>query len=351
MPPVKVFIVDDSAVIRNVFARQLQERFGFTIVGTAVNGREALAKIPVLRPDVVVMDVEMPVLDGLQTLRALMASNPVPVVMLSAHTRAGSRATIEALALGAVDFVPKPAKASEMPATVAELGAKIGAAAGSAPQPSLAAPGVPRPAAGPEEGRPARSRRPATELVVIGCSTGGPGALRAVLPALPADFGAAVVVVQHMPVGFTASLAEHLDAHCALAVRHAAHNDRVMPGRVLIAPSGMEFGFRSGPDGVRVTVTEDLSPLPPGGFRPAVDTVMTRAAAVYGARVMGVLLTGMGRDGAEGMKAIRRAGGYTIAQDEDTCVVYGMPRAAVEAGAVQRVLPLAEIAGEIVRQL
>jgi two-component system chemotaxis response regulator CheB len=188
-------------------------------------------------------------------------------------------------------------------------------------------------------------------LVVIGCSTGGPGALRVVLPALPADLGAAVVVVQHMPPSFTASLAEHLNTFCALDVRHAAHNDRIVPGRVLIAPAGKVFGFRVGPDGVRAVVTEDTTPLAPGSFRPSVDAVMTQAAAIYGARVIGVLLTGIGRDGAEGMKAIMQANGYTIAQDAESSVVYGMPRAAVESGAVCRVLPLTEIAAEIVQQV
>ncbi len=346
MPPVKVFLVDDSAVLRAVVARELSGRYGFEVVGTGRDGREALAKIPAARPDVVVMGVEMPGLDGLQTLRELMVTNPVPVVMLSAHTRTGSKAAVEALALGAVDFVPKPARASEMPATVADLAAKITAAAGSSPCRVL----PPASRVCPER-RLKRSRRTRAELVVIGCSTGGPGALRVVLPALPADLGAAVVVVQHMPPGFTASLAEHLNTFCPLDVRHAAHNDRIVPGRVLIAPAGKVFGFRGGPDGVRAVVTEDTTPLAPGGFRPSVDAVMTQAAAIYGARVMGVLLTGIGRDGAEGMKAIMQANGYTIAQDAESSVVYGMPRAAVESGAVCRVLPLTEIAAEIVQQV
>jgi two-component system chemotaxis response regulator CheB len=199
--------------------------------------------------------------------------------------------------------------------------------------------------------RPERAVRRRIELVVIGCSTGGPNALQVLLTALPAEFWAAVVVVQHMPPGFTASLAEHLDALCALEVRHPADNDPVVPGRVLIAPSGKAFRFKPGPGEVRVGVTEDPTPLAPGSFRPSVDAVMSQAAAVYGERAMGVLLTGMGRDGAEGMKAIQMARGYTIAQDEGSCVVYGMPRAAVEIGAVCRVLPLAEIAAEILRQV
>lgn len=350
MPPVKVFLVDDSAVIWAVIGRQLRERFGFEIVGTATDGREALRKIPGARPDVVVMDVEMPVLDGLGTLRELMATNPVPVVMFSAHTQAGSKATIEALALGAVDFVPKPARISEMSAIVVELAAKIKAAAGVSLRRTMTQVAPIRPC--PLTARvPDRFPKRRTGLVVIGCSTGGPNALRVLLPGLPADLPAAVVVVQHMPAGFTASLAEHLNILCAFEVRHAADNDPVVPGRALIAPAGKAFRLQRGPGGIRVKVSEDATPLPPGGFRPSVDEVMTQAATLYGDRAMGVLLTGMGRDGAEGMKVIGSKNGHTIAQDEGSCVVYGMSRAAVKNGAARKVLPLSEIAAEIVQQV
>lgn len=349
MPSVKVFLVDDSAVIRTIIGRQLRQQFDFEIVGTAANGREALERIPVFQPDVVVMDVEMPVLNGISTLRELMATKPVPVVMLSAHTHAGSKATIEALALGAVDFVPKPGRASDIFAIVNELGTKIQIAAGaslrSVDRISLRT-RSPRGLVVP----PPRTKQRAA-IVVIGCSTGGPNALRVLLPSLPADLSAAVVVVQHMPAGFTSSLAEHLDAMCAIRVRHALDNDPVVPGQVLVAPAGKAFRFSRDFNGIRAGVKDDSTPLPPGRFRPSVDEVMTQAAAVYGNLVLGVLLTGMGRDGAEGMKAIQMAEGYTIAQDEDSCVVYGMPRAAVEAGAARRVLPLTEIAAEIVRQV
>lgn len=350
MSPVKVFLVDDSAVMRTVIGRILRERFGFEVVGTGTDGRDALQKIPAADPDVVVMDVEMPKLDGLGALRELMATKPVPVVVLSAHTRTGSRAAIEALALGAVDFVPKPAKSSEITSIVADLGAKIKTAAGVSPHWVLteAPQSQDAPVVVPVPGRVSRGL---TELVVIGCSTGGPNALRVLLPRLPADLSAAVVVVQHMPAGFTVSLAEHLNAMCPLEVRHAADDDPIVPGRVLIAPSGKAFRLKTGPGGVRVGVAEDTTPLVPGGFRPSVDEVMAQAASIYGDRVMGVLLTGMGRDGADGMKAISLKNGYTIAQDEGSCVVYGMPRAAVENGAARRVLPLTEIASDIVQHL
>lgn len=350
MALVRVFLVDDSAVVRTIIGRRLSEA-GFEVVGTAMNGKDALRKIPVLRPEVVVMDVEMPELDGLNALRELMTSYPVPVIMLSAHTQAGSRATIEALALGAVDFVPKPTGSAGITAIIAELAVKIGAAAGVSLRGVLAqaaAPATPRARAAPAAVRASKRK---TDLVVIGCSTGGPNALRALLPGFPANLPAAVVVVQHMPAGFTALLAEHLDAVCAMEVRHAQDNDPIMPGRVLVAPAGRAFQFRPGPDGVRVRVSEDNTPPAPGTFRPSVDQVMTQAAAIYESRVMGVLLTGMGRDGAGGMLAIRQKNGYTIAQDEPSCVIYGMPRAAVENGAARRVLPLSEISAEVVQQL
>lgn len=341
--PVKVFIVDDSAVIRRVVARLLEEQHGIQVVGTAPDGEKALAALPGAQPDVVILDVEMPVLDGLSTLREIMRRHPVPVVMLSAHTTAGSKATIEALALGAVDFVPKGVQGG-LSAMVAEVAAKVKLAAGVPRQRLLKLP-VRRPHR--LVATPRAADRPG--LVVIGCSTGGPAALRLLLPALPANLPAGVVVVQHMPAGFTKTLAEHLDGLSALRVRHAADGDPVTPGQVLVAPAGMHFRFRTGADGVRAAVEPGAGPLPPGGFRPSVDEVMTSAAEVFGSRAVGVLLTGMGRDGAQGMAAIKRRGGHTVAEDESTCVVYGMPKAAVDAGAVDKVLPLPQIPAEIVR--
>ncbi|MGQ9497842.1 MAG: protein-glutamate methylesterase/protein-glutamine glutaminase [Desulfotomaculales bacterium] len=341
--PVRVFIVDDSAVVRRVVGRLLAEKYGIEVVGTAADGRQALAALPDARPDVVVLDVEMPVLNGLDTLREIMRRRPLPVVMLSAHTTAGSKATVEALALGAVDFVPKGVQGG-LTAMVDELAAKVRLAAG-VPRETLHKPW--RRESRPRYVAPVAAERPG--LVVIGCSTGGPAALRVVVPALPAGLPAAVVVVQHMPPGFTRTLAEHLAGLSALEVRQATDGDPVAPGQVLVAPAGMHFRFRAGADGARAAVEPGTGPLPPGGFRPSVDEVMTSAAEVFGPRTVGVLLTGMGRDGARGMAAIRQQGGRTVAEDESTCVVYGMPRAAVEAGAAEKVLPLPEIPGEIVR--
>lgn len=338
MPSVKVFLVDDSAVIRRVIGRLLETRHGMRIVGTARNGREALQQIPLAKPDVVVLDVEMPVLDGLGTLERLMRDKPLPVIMLSAYTQAGSKATIDALALGAVDFVPKPEKAGGLTEMLAALAAKIELAA-QASAVRLVEPAQPTPAV-------ARTAR-RSKAVVIGCSTGGPAALRAILPFLPRDLPVPVVVVQHMPVGFTAPLADHLSQLSALRVKHAANGDPLRPGEVLVAPAGLEFFLQHGDDGVRVRVRASGVPVKPGDFRPSVNCVMKDFARVYGAGTLGVLLTGMGRDGVEGMAAVKQAGGRTIAQDRATCVVYGMPKKAFEAGVVDYVLPLPEIAAQI----
>lgn len=348
---VRVFLADDSAVVRQVIGRMLQEKHGFEVCGTAADGQAALDAIPRVRPDVVVLDVEMPVMDGLAVLRRLMGRQPLPVVMLSAHTRAGSAATVEALALGAVDFVPKGMPGG-LDAMVAELAAKICVAAGARPLRAGGGATAARPAR-PAVPKPAAERRPAQrpDIVVIGCSTGGPAALRMLIPSLPGDLPAPVVVVQHMPRGFTASLAENLNQSSPLDVKHAADGDALVPGRVLVAPAGLEFSFRRRGSTVAAEVQPDDRPLPPGGFRPSVDRVMVSAAETFGAKTLGVLLTGMGRDGAEGMARIKERQGQTIAEDESTCVVYGMPRAAAEAGAADHVLPLPRIPGEIVRIL
>ncbi len=335
--PVRVFLVDDSAVVLKVIGRLLETKYGLKIVGTARDGREALRQIPLAKPDVVVLDVEMPVLNGLLTLEQLMREQPLPVIMLSAHTQAGSKATIDALALGAVDFVPKPEKAGRLADMLDELAAKIKLAAKASAVAELV----------PPKPKPRVRRAARSTAVVIGCSTGGPAALRAILPFLPQAFPVPVVVVQHMPVGFTAPLADHLNQLCAVEVKHAAHGDLLHPGLVLVAPAGMEFSLQRGEEGVRSIVRASDVPVPPGGFRPSVNKVMTEFARVFGAGTLAVLLTGMGSDGVEGMTAVKQAGGRTIAQDQATCVVYGMPKKAVEAGVVDYLLPLPEIAAQI----
>lgn len=351
MPPISVLVVDDSALMRRLITRFLEEDGGFKVVDVAVNGEEALQKITIHRPAVVTLDVEMPVMDGLATLGAIMRRHPTPVVMLSAHTREGARATMKALSLGAVDFVAKPTRPGEMEAMVADLKFKLRAAAlVSLRKISVPVTSPPRPAAkitpaAAAYHNPGRK----VELVVIGSSTGGPAALQQLVPVLPAALTAGVVIVQHIPVGFSGPMAEHLDRKSRLRVRHAREGDRVTPGQVLVAPAGYDLTFRGRPGAISVHLDPGSGPVPPGGFRPSVDGVMLSAAENCRDCCMGVLLTGMGRDGAKGMAEIRKAGGHTIAEAESTCVVYGMPRAAVELGAAEKVLPLYEIAREIVK--
>lgn len=365
MRPVKVLVVDDSSLMRRLISRLLEEDKDIQVIGTAADGLEALQQIKVLRPDVVTLDVEMPKLDGIATLRRMLVECPTPAVMLSAHTHEGARATMDALSAGAVDFVPKPSSSTELPKMVEDLKTKVKVAARvslrrivrpTAPppppprptlRPTVASTTAPKPVTPP----PAIRKQPQVcgkiDLVVIGCSTGGPAALQQIIPYLPANLPAGVVVVQHIPVGFSKSMAEHLDKKSAIAVRHAEEGDEVKPGQVLIAPAGFDLNFKAKGKGATISLSNFGAALKPGGFRPSVDWVMQSAAEIYGCRTLAVLLTGMGRDGAQGMLAIKQQGGPTIAEHESTCVVYGMPKAAVDLGAAKKIVALPQIAQEI----
>ncbi|ABO50949.1 response regulator receiver modulated CheB methylesterase [Desulforamulus reducens MI-1] len=363
MLPVKVLVVDDSSLMRRLISRLLEEDKGIKVIGTAADGLEALQQIKALRPDVVTMDVEMPRLDGIATLRRLMVDFPTPAVMLSAHTHEGARATMDALSAGAVDFVAKPTSSAELPRMVEDLKTKVKVAARvslrrvrttlTPPPAPLARPKPATTAApGSAKAKPQTQvrRQPycgKIDLVVIGCSTGGPAALQQIIPYLPANLPAGVVVVQHIPVGFSKSMAEHLDKKSAISVRHAAEGDAIKAGQVLVAPAGYDLNFKAKGNGSTVALSNQGAPLAPGGFRPSVDWVMKSAAEVYGCRTLAVLLTGMGRDGARGMLAIKEQGGPTIAEHESTCVVYGMPKAAYDIGAAGKMVPLPQIAQEI----
>ncbi|MFZ5644517.1 MAG: protein-glutamate methylesterase/protein-glutamine glutaminase [Bacillota bacterium] len=353
--PIKILVVDDSSLMRRLITRFLEDDGSIKVIDTAADGEEAIKKVISLKPQVVTLDVEMPVLDGLATLGRLMKMAPVPVIMLSAHTTEGARATMQALALGAVDFVAKPTKPGDMSAMVADLKYKIKAAA----QASLRR--IPaQPARQVIKPKPVSDTRPLVtpvtraaggkfEIVVIGCSTGGPAALQQIIPRLPENLPVGMVIVQHIPVGFSGPLAEHLDRKSQVKVRHAEQGDKIAPGQVLVAPAGYDLTFRGRSGAFTVNLDPGRGPVPPGGFRPSVDVVMKSAAEVIGNRAMGVLLTGMGKDGAQGMLAIKKQGGYTVAEAESTCVVFGMPKAAIEIGGADKVLPLNDFAVEIVR--
>ncbi len=339
---ISVLVVDDSALMRKMIGEIIEREPSFALCGTARNGREALEQVAALQPDVVTLDIEMPEMDGLQALARIMAERPTAVVMLSAHAKEGAEATLLSLELGAVDFVTKPSGSISLDIDRVrdELVEKITVAAsvdlarlksGARRRPQPAKPK----AAGP--GGPFR-------LVAIGSSTGGTRALSDLLPALPADLPAAYLLVQHMPKGFTRSLAERLNARCQIAVREAEAGDAVKPGLALLAPA--DYHLELDPSGRLVTLNQDP---PRFGVRPSVDVMMQSAAARAAGGLVGVILTGMGHDGAKGMLAIKQRGGATIAEDKSTCVVFGMPRSAIELGAADQVLPLDRIPQAIIR--
>lgn len=343
---INVLVVDDSMYMRAAISRTLTASGAFTVVGQAKDGKEAVARVSELKPDVVTMDFNMPTMNGAEAVREIMRVRPTPVVMFSAHTVKGAKETLEALDAGAVDFVTKPAGevSADLSKVTEELVRKLTSAAAARPRaaPARASALPPKKAveAAPTSARPVSVRGGALlhKVCVIGVSTGGPVALSQVLPALPADTKFAVVVVQHMPAHFTATLADRLDSECALEVREAVAGDRPRPGLVLIAPGDRHLEFDE-----RGLVTLSDGPLV-HGCRPAADVTMVSAAKVFGRRSIGVVMTGMGRDGTAGALAIHHADGSTLAQDEATSVIFGMPKSAIDAGAIDEVAPLNEIA-------
>ncbi|HYG58872.1 MAG TPA: chemotaxis response regulator protein-glutamate methylesterase [Symbiobacteriaceae bacterium] len=347
--PIRVLVVDDSAFMRKVLTDLLQTEPSVTVVGTARDGQDGVEKAMALQPDVITLDIEMPRLDGYGALREIMSQRPTPVVMVSSLTREGAEATVRALALGAVDFVAKPSGSISLNMHVArdELVVKVKAAAGATPRyrrvlgdlPPLRRETKPAPVRKAAEAGGGMPRR----LVVIGCSTGGPGALHQIIPRLPADLDAAVLVVQHMPPGFTRSLATRLDEISAIPVKEAEEGDRVTAGQVLVAPGGFHMLVDAGG---AIRLNQDP---PMHGVRPAVDKTLESTVPLWKGEMVGVILTGMGYDGAKGMVGLKKAGGRTIAEDASTCVVYGMPKVVVEMGAADRVLPVHDIADAIVR--
>lgn len=338
---VRVLVVDDSLFMRSAIAKTLAHG-PFEVVGQAKNGREALDLVGKLQPDVITMDFNMPGLNGAETVRALMQQRPTPVVMFSAHTRQGAKETFDALAAGAVDFVTKPAGevSVDLSKVEAELTRKLLAAASARPR-AAAPPAAARTSAGSSMTSIPRTTLTGAlpRLCCVAVSTGGPAALGELIPALPADLRIAIVVVQHMPAGFTGPLAERLDGASRVTVREAEAGDRPLAGSVLIAPGDRHLEF----DDRGMVVLTDGPPV--HGCRPAADVTMLSAVKVYGRRTLAVVMTGMGKDGAAGALAIKRAEGKTCAQDQQSCVIFGMPRAAIDAGAIDEVVPLADLAG------
>lgn len=350
---IRVLVVDDSAFMRKVLSDVFAGEPDFSVVDTARNGQDALEKIKKHKPDVVTMDVEMPIMDGISALERIMNECPVPIIMVSSLTRDGANATIRALELGAVDFVAKASgPISSVTGIQAELLAKCRAAVKSnfrqitvsRPRPApIIAPIAPFP---PPRILSAPSLTPTEQIVAIGTSTGGPRALQEILTKLPGNLPCGVVIVQHMPPGFTKSLSERLNALCSLSVKEAEQNDIIRPGLVLIAPGDYHITLER--ETGRTVVKLNQNP-PIGGHRPAVDPMMESVAAIYGKNTLGVILTGMGHDGAKGIQIIKQYNGYTIAEDQSTAVVFGMPKSAIELNAVDKIVPLPQVASEIVR--
>ena len=340
--PVRVLVVDDSALMRRLLSDLLGDAPGIEVVGTARDGREAVLKAAQLKPDVVTLDVEMPEVSGLDALPAILAVHPVPVVMVSALTQEGAEVTLRALELGAVDFLPKPTRnqLAEVRASGDLLIAKIKSAAESRVLGNRRAPASSSRLAA-SASPPSTSAPSVDGLIVIGISTGGPQALTRVIPLLRPPLPP-IVIVQHMPAQFTGVFAERLGRTSALKVKEAAEGDLLTPNRVLVAPGGRHLTLTGLPPRVRVALSDPSAPAV-SGHRPSVDVLFQSAAKLYQAATVGVIMTGMGRDGVEGCKAIQAAGGLTLGQDEETSVVYGMNKAAFLESAVAAQFPLDDL--------
>lgn len=343
---IRVLVVDDSALMRKLIPLILERDPDVEVVGTAMDGAFALRKIAELRPDVVTLDLEMPRMDGIETLRMIMRGAPLPVIVFSTHSKEGAYSTFKALALGAIDFVPKPkdAAAGHLETVAVQLIEKIKVAKRASGTKSIPQADLERPPLQKRRGRPAVQPN---RVIAIGISTGGPNALQYVLSQIPAEFPATFVVVQHMPEGFTEMFARRLDECCALDVQEAKSGDLLVAGRVLICPGNRHMMVRRMPRGEMVILSDGL---PINGHRPSVDVLFHSVAQDFGLTAVGILMTGMGEDGSEGLGAIKTAGGITIAQHEDTCVVPGMPRAAITKGYASRIIPLDGLAQFLLTQ-
>jgi two-component system chemotaxis response regulator CheB len=329
---VRVLVVDDSALMRKLIPQMLAADDSIEVVGTAMDGSFCLKKIEELKPNVVTLDLEMPGMNGIDTLKEIMRRQPVPVIVFSSHSTEGATVTMKALGLGAFDFVTKPKDATaHMAETARELIAKVKAAADCKLKPRILS-GLP-----PKPQKLAAPTGAPTKIVGIGVSTGGPQALEYVLSQLPGDFPGTIVVVQHMPDGFTDMFARRLDEVCPLRVKEAQSGDMLLPGRVLICPGNRHLKVKRLPLGDIAVLSEEPRV---NGHRPSVDVLLRSVAEEFRAGAIGVLMTGMGDDGAEGLGAIKKEGGLTIAQSEESCVVYGMPKAAIERGYAIRVVGL-----------
>ena len=359
--PIRVMIIDDSSFMRKSLERMLTAD-DIHVIGSARDGLDALEKLPRLKPDIVTLDVEMPRMDGLTCLKKIMAENPLPVLMVSSLTQEGAKATLDALALGALDFISKEKKLGAAGSDIfhiqQELQEKIRKLASSprfrfrshrSAQPTTVA----RPvisqapiAPAPKPGAGTIPNIPRADLIVLGCSTGGPKALQDFLPHIPGKLPVPILIVQHMPSSFTKPFAERLDGICQLSVKEASHGDIPKPGNVYIAPGGIHMYLRNQLGHHLI----ELNPEPSNALhRPSVDVLFESAHDTCNSQIFAIILTGMGADGAQGMKKLKTKGAYTMVEAESTCVVYGMPKSAFELGCVDVVAPIHDMAGKIGR--
>ncbi|MBM7456583.1 two-component system chemotaxis response regulator CheB [Oceanisphaera litoralis] len=375
---IRVLVVDDSGFFRRRVSEILEQDPVLTVVDTASNGQEAVEKARLLRPDVITMDIEMPVMDGISAVRAIMKATPTPVLMFSSLTHDGARATLDALDAGAMDFLPKrfediarskeeatlllqqrvkaiarrrafmspratassPLRARSAPAG-SGVASRLAAASVTPVTPVAAEPVVER------RSLPRRSGK-SYQLLAIGTSTGGPVALQKVLTGLPASFPHPIVLIQHMPGTFTTAFAGRLDGQCQIRVKEAEDGDQLRPGHAYLAPGGRQMLFEGRPGAVRLRIMDGNDKV---SYKPSVDITFASAAKTYGGKVLAVVLTGMGADGREGARLLKEQGAGVWAQDEESCVVYGMPQAVAKAGIATESLPLSLIGDAIINEM
>lgn len=341
--PIRTLVVDDSVFMRTMLKNALSRAAGIEVIGTAQNGTEAIKKIADLKPDVVTLDIEMPGLTGLEVLERVMKDSPIPIVMVSTKTQAGAKMTFDALELGAVDYVAKPL--AEKNASLKGFQDKVVRAVETAFASNRARLGA------RDHTRILKPRSVDLQtdgtVIAIGISAGGPATLHKLIPTFPASFPA-IVLTQHMPADFTGPFAVRLNQGSAMDVKEAEDGDELKPGRLLLAPGDRHMRVRK--RGLRSVVMLDSEPKV-AGFRPSVDALFESVATVFGSAAIGLVMTGMGCDGADGIKKLKAAGARTLAQDQESCVVYGMPKAAADTGCVDRVISLAEIPDVLSRML
>lgn len=371
--PLRVLVVDDTIVYRKAISDIITEIPGTEVVGVAHNGKAALAKIPLLKPDILTLDIEMPVMNGIEVLEELQRHHPrVGAIMLSTLTTEGSDMTMHALELGAFDFILKPQSKnqaeskkeiravlepmlrnfarSKSAATMISRSRRMRSTANTLKKTTISQPAPAFNNRKPRFEKPNIQRRRRSEIVVIGISTGGPNALNSMLPALPGDLGVPVLIIQHMPPVFTKSLASSLDKKCALSVKEAVNGEIVSQNVIYIAPGGKQMKLVAGADGMhrRIRITDDP---PENSCKPSADYLFRSVADYYVGRTTAVIMTGMGSDGTKGLNILKNKSAFIIGQDEESCIVYGMPRAPAELGYLDKVVPLNKIAGEIVKSV